>query len=292
MPKLVSSLVHAEIKLLNPLLKRIDLKAFRAVQEALGNLGAIALTGSVTYEEEPFDEFDAAWAIPKDPAPGKAILYLYGGAYTSGGLTYSKRFGGVLADVTGRRVLCVGYRVAPEHPYPTALHDALTAYRRLLISYKPEDIAFAGESAGGGLCFCLCLKLKEQGLPQPSGVVALSPWTDLTNEHLRLECESEDAVLSLDGLTHSASLYAGDKLREPTVSPVFGDLTGLPDSMIFAGDCEILLNDSTRLAEKLRAFGCKCTLHIEEGMWHAYVLYGIPEAKAALEKIRAFLCAK
>ena len=289
MPKLVSSFVHAEIKLLNPLLKRMDLKAFRAVQEALGNLGAIALTGSVTYEEEAFDEFEAAWATPKDPAPGKAILYLYGGAYTSGGLTYSKRFGGVLADVTGRRVLCVGYRVAPEYPYPTALCDALTAYRRLLETFKPEDIAFAGESAGGGLSFCLCLKLKELGLPQPARVVALSPWTDLTSESLRLECESEDAVLSLEGLSHSASLYAGDKLREPTVSPVFGDLSGLPDSMIFVGDCEILMNDSTRLAEKLKSFGCECELVIEEGMWHAYVLYGVPEAKEALAKIRAFL---
>lgn len=292
MPKLVSNLVHAEIKLINPLLKRMDLKASRAVQEALGNLGAMALTGSVTYEAEPFEEFDAAWVTPKDPVPGKAILYLYGGAYTSGGLTYSKRFGGVLADTTAQKVLCAGYRVAPEHPYPAALHDALAAYRRMLGSYRPEDISFAGESAGGGLCYCLCLKLKELGLPQPARVVAISPWTDLTNEFLRLECETEDAVLSLEGLTHSASLYAGHNLRQPTVSPVFGDLAGLPDSMIFAGDCEILMNDSTRLAEKLKTSGCTCELVIEEGMWHAYVLYGIPEAKAALGKIRAFLSGK
>jgi acetyl esterase/lipase len=165
MPKLLSNLVHAEIMLLNPLLKRMDLKASRALQDALGNLGAMALSGSVSYEDEPFDAFDAAWAIPSDPAPGKAILYLFGGAYVSGGLTYAKRFGGVLADATRRKVLCAGYRLAPENPYPDALNDALAAYRRLLENYDPSGIVFVGESSGGGLCYCLCMKLKELGLP-------------------------------------------------------------------------------------------------------------------------------
>ena len=290
MPKLVSNLVRAQIMLLNPLLRRLDLNAMRKLQDALGVLGATALAGGVAIEDEPFDDFDAAWAIPKDAQADRAILYLHGGAYTAGCLAYAKGFGGLLAEATGRRVMCVGYRLAPEYPYPTALDDALAAYRRMLETCGPEDILLAGESAGGGLCFCLCLKLKELGLPLPSRIVAMSPWTDLTMDQSRYpgERESADPVLSVEGLRYSARLYAGDHAGEPTVSPLFGDLEGLPPSLILAGSEELLLGDSVEMAEKLRAQGCECELNVEEGMWHAYVLYGIPEARAALARIRDY----
>lgn len=290
MPKLVSNLVHAQIMLLNPLLKRMDLKAMRKLQDALGLLGATALAGGVAYLDEPFDEFDAAWAVPKDERPGKAALYLHGGSYNAGCLSYAKGFGGLLAEQTRRRVLCAGYRLAPEFPYPAALTDALKAYQRMLEAYAPEDILLAGESAGGGLCYCLCLRLKALGLPLPAGVVALSPWTDLTMNSARYPSDgaSADPVLSVEGLKYSAGLYAGDRVGEPEASPLYGDLQGLPPSLICAGSGELLLNDSVEMAEKLRSQGCRCELHVEEGMWHAYVLYVIPEAKAALERIRAF----
>lgn len=290
MPKLVSNLVHAQIMLLNPLLKRMDLKAMRKLQDALGVLGATALAGGVAYLDEPFDDFDAAWAIPKDGRSGKAVLYLHGGSYTAGCLSYAKGFGGLLAEETGRRVLCVGYRLAPEFPYPAALMDALEAYRRMLLSFAPQDILLAGESAGGGLCFCLCLKLKELGLPMPGRIVAVSPWTDLTMDPARYpgEGESADPVLSVEGLRYSARLYAGERAGEPTASPLFGDLAGLPPSLILAGGEELLLGDSVEMAQKLRAQGGACELHVEEGMWHAYALYGIPEAKAALARIRDY----
>lgn len=290
MPKLVSSLVHAQIMLLNPLLKRMDLKAMRKLQDALGVLGATALAGGVAFLDEAFDEFDAAWAVPKDAQSGKAILYLHGGAYTAGCLSYARGFGGILAEETGRKVLCAGYRLAPEFPYPTALNDALEAYRRMLKTYAAKDILLAGESAGGGLCFCLCLKLKALGLPLPEGIVAMSPWTDLTMAEERYPDarESADPVLSVEGLKYSAQLYAGERAGEPTASPLFGDLTGLPPSLILAGAEELLLGDSVEMAEKLNAQGSTCELHVEEGMWHAYVLYGIPEAKAALARIRDY----
>lgn len=289
MPGFVSSLVHAQIKLLNPLLKRMDLKAARLLQDALGVLGATALAGGVAYEEEPFEEFDAAWAVPKPLMPGKAILYLHGGAYTAGCLAYAKGFGGVLAELTRFRTLCVGYRLAPEFPYPAALEDALSAYRRMLEEYEPADILLVGESAGGGLSYCLCLKLKELGLPQPARIVALSPWTDLTVSAVRAECEPVDSVLTQEGLRYSAALYAGERLTEPTVSPLFGDLSGLPPSLIFAGSEEVLLGDSVNMAQKLKEQGCACELNVEEGMWHVYALYPIPEARKTLERIRAYL---
>ena len=290
MPKLVSSLVYAQIKLMNPLLKRMDLKAMRKLQDALGVLGATALASGVAFLDEAFDEFDAAWAVPKDAQREKAILYLHGGAYTAGCLSYARGFGGLLAEETGRKVLCVGYRLAPEFPYPTALNDALEAYRRMLKTYAAKDILLAGESAGGGLCFCLCLKLKALGLPLPEKIVAMSPWTDLTmaEERYPVVGESADPVLSVEGLKYSAQLYAGERAGEPTASPLFGDLTGLPPSLILAGAEELLLGDSVEMAEKLNAQGSACDLHVEEGMWHAYVLYGIPEAKAALARIRDY----
>jgi len=290
MPKLVSSLVHAQIKLLNPLLRRMDLKAMRKLQDALGVLGATALAAGVAYLDESFDDFDAAWAVPKDAEADKAILYLHGGAYTAGCLAYAKGFGGLLAEETRRKALCVGYRLAPEFPYPTGLLDALEAYRRMLMIYAPRDILLAGESAGGGLCYCLCLKLKELGLPLPGRIVAVSPWTDLTMDERRYpdEGESADPVLSVEGLRYSAQLYAGERVGEPTASPLYGDLGGMPPSLILAGAEELLLGDSVEMAERLRAQGSACELHVEEGMWHAYVLYGIPEAKAALQRIRDF----
>lgn len=289
MPKLVSNLVHGQIMLLNPLLKRLDLKTMRKLQDGLGLLGATALAGSVSYEDEPFEEFDAAWAVPKGLRSEKAVLYLHGGSYTAGCLSYAKGFGGVLAEETGRRVLCVGYRLAPDYPYPTALEDALCAYRRMLELFRGENILLAGESAGGGLCYCLCLKLKELGLPMPEGVVALSPWTDLTLSRAQDAEGALDPVLSVEGLKYSAELYAKGRLHEPTVSPLYGDLSGLPASLIFAGSGETLLNDSVEMAARLKAHGSACELHVEEGMWHAYVLYGIPEAKEALSRIRAFV---
>jgi monoterpene epsilon-lactone hydrolase len=288
MPKLVSSLVHAQIMLLNPLLKRMDLKSSRKLQDALGAIGATALAGSVAFEDESFDVFDAAWAVPRQRASGGAVLYLHGGAYTAGCLAYAKGFGGVLAEETGLSVLCAGYRLAPEHPFPAALEDALCAYRRMLRQYPPEKILLAGESAGGGLCYCLCLRLKALGLPQPAGVVAVSPWADLTLAAARSEEESADPALSREGLAVSAALYAGDNLSDPEVSPVFGDLRGLPPSLIFAGSGEVLLGDAEGMAQRLRAQGCRCALHVEEGMWHAYVLYPLPESKAALRRIAVF----
>jgi acetyl esterase/lipase len=287
MARLISTLLRAQIALVNPLLRRLDIGALRKLQDALGTLGTKTLAGEVAYRDVDGFPFQAAWAEPPAPASDGVILYLHGGSYTAGSLAYAKSFGGVLADKTGYRVLCLGYRLAPEHPYPAALEDALAAYEYLLSLCPPEKITLVGESAGGGLCYCLCLELKALGLSQPARIVALSPWTDLTMSALPDEETARDPILSTDRLAHSAHMYAGANLAEPTVSPLFGDLTGLPPSLIIAGTDEILLPDSTRMAERLQAHGCACELRVEPDMWHVYPLYPIPEAKEALERIRA-----
>lgn len=286
MPSIVSTILRGQIRLLGPFIAGASLEQARRGQDALGRLGTRAMEGSVHFHELRFSDFDAAWAIPLKGRVRRAILYLHGGAYTAGGLPYAKVFGGHLAEVTGRAVLCVGYRLAPEHPFPAALDDALEAYKEMLTRYAPSEIAFVGESAGGGLCYALCLHVKQLRLPLPGQIIAISPWTDLLMER-DVSAQAElDPLLDHTNLLSNAVYYSGGEARDnPLISPLFGDLRGLPPSLILVGGHEMLLDDSRLMQEALERAGCECQLHVEEGLWHVYVLYGVPEAKEAVRMI-------
>lgn len=286
----VSEIMRRQIMLVRPLMQSLDIEGARRGQDALGELGSRALRGRVIYSAEEFENFDAEWAYPLSGPAGGILLYLHGGSYTAGCLPYAKGFGGVLADATRRNTLCVGYRLAPEDPFPAAVDDAAEAYLRMREMYPSQPIALVGESAGGGLCFALALRLKEMGVDMPAGIVALSPWVDLTctAESYKTLVET-DPLLFEGSLKQSALLYGGGDDKNPLVSPLFGDLAGLPDTLIFAGSDELLMDDSVHMAEALRQAGGTCELHVEEGMWHAYVLYGMPESKKAIKRIGHFL---
>ena len=290
MPKLVTTLLRGQIALLRPLLNRMDLDKMRKLQDALGALGTSILPDDVRYEAQPFDDFEAAWALPLEADCRCAILYLHGGSYTAGSLSYCKGFGGILAENTRLATLCAAYRLAPEYPFPAALQDALAAYRLLLERYEAGHIALVGESAGGGLCFSLLVKLKQEGLPLPACTVAISPWTDLT---LSLPSSREGAVndpmLSREGLAYSAHMYGGEDLANPLISPLYADVTGLPPTLIMAGTDEILMDDSLQMAARLNRAGVECRLEVEEGLWHAYVLYPTPESKEAVRRLTEFI---
>lgn len=286
MPSIVSTILRGQIRLLNPIIAGATLEQSRRGQDALGRIGSRAMEGSVYYHEMRFTHFDAAWAVPLRGHVKRAILYLHGGAYTAGGLPYAKVFGGHLAETTGRPALCVGYRLAPEHPFPAALEDALAAYKEMLTRFEPQDIAFVGESAGGGLCYALALYIKQLGLPQPEQIIAISPWTDLVMARDVSALQSVDPLLDHANLLVNAEYYAGGQERSnPLISPLYGDLAGLAPSMIIVGSHEILLDDSRLMKDALEAAGCTCELHVENGLWHVYVLYGVPEAKEAIRVI-------
>ncbi len=286
MPSIVSTILRGQIKLLNPIIAGATLDQARRGQDALGRIGSRAMEGSVHYHELRFSDFDAAWAVPLKGHIKRSILYLHGGAYTAGGLLYAKVFGGHLAEATKRAALCVGYRLAPEHPFPAALEDALTAYKEMLTRYAPEDIAFVGESAGGGLCFALALYLKQLGLPQPEQIIAISPWTDLVMSRDVSQLQALDPLIDHDNLKVNAIYYAGEQDRQnPLISPLYGDLSGLPKSFIIVGSHEILLDDSRLMHQALLDSGCECELYVEDGLWHVYVLYGVPEAREAIKSI-------
>ncbi len=291
MPSFLSNLVKGQIALMNPLLQRLDVKKSRDLQEGLGRLQQRAVGERVRFEDVPFDHFEASWALPEKGSTTHALLYLHGGAYTAGEIDYSRGFGGAIADQTERAVLCVAYRLAPDHSFPAALDDAAAAYHKMLETFPAENIAFLGESAGGGLCYTLALKCKQENWPLPSSIITISPWCDLTMERERAEdLKCRDVLLSCEGLMFSAKAYAGETpLTDPLISPLFGDLTGLPPSLMFVGADEILQDDAVLMAEKLNAHGSPCVLQIAEGMWHAYVLYGMPESKEAIAQIKGFL---
>ena len=265
-------------------------EACRKAQDRIGALGARVLGDKVRYSPAVSTPYQADWAEVEAPRPNCAILYLHGGGYTAGTLEYARGFGGVISELTQCRTLCVGYRLAPEEPFPAALCDALDAYRLMLRDYDPARIALIGESAGGGLCYALCLRLREEGLPLPACIVAISPWTDLS---LSLDAitrnASLDPTLDKESLALQARMYAGTALRDPLVSPLYADLHGLPPSMLYAGSHEILEDDARAMHAKLQSALCQSTLHVEEGAWHAYVLYGIYEARKALEEITCFI---
>lgn len=288
--QLSAKLVHGQLAHMKPLLTNCSLEALRKGQNALGELMRAAEHARVLVKRHDFPAFSAAWVLPEDLRREGVVLYLHGGGYTCGGLEYALGFGSVLADKCGVRVFCAAYRLAPENRFPAAVEDAAAAYRCLLESgYPPEQISFCGESAGGGLCFSLCLYLRQQGLPLPGSIVAISPWTDLTGSGESYETNRDrDVSMSEDQLAFFARCYT-DTPEDPLASPLLGDLSGMPPSLIFAGGDELLLSDAQRLCGVLRDRGCVSRLIVRPDRWHAYVLYGLEEDREDLAAINSFL---
>ncbi|MEN6418398.1 MAG: alpha/beta hydrolase [Clostridiaceae bacterium] len=293
MPSLSAQILKLQLRLAKPLARFTTIEAARLAQDQLGRVTSGILKTKVTYEDVSFERFQACFAVSHECiAPcDRVILYLHGGGYTAGQLDYAKGFGGVLAAATRISVFCVAYRLAPENKFPAALDDALEAYRYLLDQgFQPQNIAFVGESAGGGLEYCLLLRCKDEGLPMPKCAVAISPWTDLTfsgasyfNNILR------DPTLIRESLAYYVLAYAAGHEGEAYVSPVFGDMEGLPKSLIFVGSDEILFDDAKTLAKKLSAGGVPVELVIGNGLWHVYPLYGTPESRKAVAQMSEFV---
>ena len=286
-------ILKMQLKLAKPLARFATIEDARKAQDQLGRMTAELLKAKVTFEQVEFDSFPACYVASNlcmSPCD-RVILYLHGGGYTAGGLDYAKGFGAVLASQTRLNIFCVAYRLAPEYKFPAAQNDAMEAYQYLLDQgYLPEHIAIAGESAGGGLALSLALRIRDERKPMPACIVAISPWADLTlsgssyNNNIR-----RDPSLIRESLAYYAIAYAAGHEPEAYVSPAYGDFTGFPPTLLFAGGDEILLSDARTVQKKLNQAGADNTLVIADGMWHVYPLYGTPEGKLALEKMDLFL---
>ncbi|MCI6956564.1 MAG: alpha/beta hydrolase fold domain-containing protein [Candidatus Faecousia sp.] len=288
--QLSAKMVRERLAHMKPLLENCSLETLRKGQNALGEVMKAARHTQVRVKRHDFPLFSAAWVLPRDARREGVILYLHGGGYTCGGLEYALGFGAALADECGVRVFCAAYRLAPEHRFPAAVEDGAAAYRYLLEKgYPPEQISLCGESAGGGLCFSLCMYLRQQELPLPGSIVAISPWTDLTCNRESYETNRErDVSLSEQQLKFFAECYT-DTPEDPLASPLLGDLKGMPPSLIFVGGDEILLSDSKELHRKLREQGTITQLVVRPERWHAYVLYGLQEDRQDFVTLGAFL---
>ncbi len=282
--------IRAQLALFKPILAGCSLKTIRKGQDKIGELMEWKHKDRVIIKKHDFESFSGSWIIPKDERRQGVIMYLHGGGYTCGGLEYAQGFGSTLASQTGARVFCVAYRLAPENKFPAALDDAVEGYKYLLDKgYSPSHITLCGESAGGGLCYALCLKLRECNIPLPSGIVAISPWTDLTGSGKSYETNSEiDPTMSKELLDFFSDSYTDDKTN-PLVSPLFADLNGLPPSLIFVGRDEILLSDSTELDKKLKRSNGVSKIIVAPERWHGYLLYGIAEDAKDFSLINRFL---
>ena len=289
---LSSKLLKSQLNLLKPIVSTCSIELARAGQNKIGDLMMHGSRKDVEIEKRFFCNFEAAWITPYGEPRGGVILYLHGGGYVCGGIDYAVGFGSVLAKKLSVPVFCPAYRLAPENRFPAALDDAFEAYTYLIESgYSADKIVLCGESAGGGLIYSLCLKLKQLNMPLPCGIVAISPWTDLTASGSSYEeNKDKDPSMTKERLSFFADAYIDRENRaDPFVSPLFGDLSNFPPSIIFAGGDEIMLDDATAIHKALAEAGCRASIHIAPGLWHGYMLYNIKEAASDFNLINSFL---
>ncbi|WAL68558.1 alpha/beta hydrolase [Amycolatopsis cynarae] len=231
---------------------------------------------------------------PGTPKTG-TILYFHGGSFVFGSPDTAMSLTGNLVVKTGFRAFSLDYRLAPEHPFPAAIEDAVSAYRALLDSGEaPSAIAFAGDSAGGGLTVTTCLAARDAGLPMPAAIVAFSPGLDLTRTGESMDTKAGiDPLFTREDLERTGALYlAGQDPRQPLLSPaVFADPTGFPPMLLQAGTNEILLDDATRLAARARAAGVDVVLDIIAEVPHVFQSFAgvLDEADEALDRAALFL---
>ena len=222
------------------------------------------------------------------------VLFLHGGGYVTGSSALYRHFTWRIATAARARVLAINYRLAPEHPFPAALDDALAAFRWLLAGVAdPQRTAVMGDSAGGGLALALLLRLRDHGLELPAAAVVLSPWTDLalTGASLSLHAKSDPMMDAGYARLFADCYLAGADPRNPYASPLYGDPVGMPPTLIQVGSDEILRDDAVRMAEILHAAGCRARIEVWPRMPHAWHLFApvLPEAREAIARIGDFV---
>jgi monoterpene epsilon-lactone hydrolase len=236
----------------------------------------------------------AEWIVPSNLSTDRVLLYLHGGSYNAGSINSHRSLAANIAAAANARALIIDYRLAPEHPYPAAVDDATAAYEWLLDNgHAPGEIIIAGDSAGGGLALALLVHLRDKGKPLPALAICLSPWTDLAGAGESLQTRAKaDIILDAGNLSKSAQAYLGGAdPRAPLASPLYADLKGLPPLLIQVGSDEILLSDSTELAERAKGAGVNVTLEVWEPMqhdWHFAASF-VPEGRQAIARIGEFV---
>ncbi len=275
-----------------PVSPDVTVTEMRAGLEAL--ISGFSATSDATCEPTDAGGVPAEWVVVPGASVGRVILYLHGGGYVMGSINSHRDLATRLSRAAAARVLLIDYRLAPEHPHPAAVEDAVAAYRWLLSTGAAASrITVAGDSAGGGLTVATLVALRDGGTPLPAAGVCLSPWVDLEGIGDSMTTQAAaDPMVQRDPLRKMAALYlAGQDPRTPLAAPLYANLSGLPPLLIQVGTAETLLDDSTRLAERARKAGVNVTLEPWEDMIHVFQAFApiLPEGREAIERIGAFV---
>ena len=272
-----------------------DVAEVRARFEKMG----VVLGGAPDAKCEKVDAggVPAEWVAAPGCDPEKAVLYLHGGGYVIGSINTHRRLAYDISAACGARILVIDYRLAPEHPFPAAVDDATKAWRWLLQQgFATRRLAIAGDSAGGGLTFATLVNLRDQKLGLPACAVAISPWVDLEGSGNSITARAaQDPMVQKDGLLWMAGMYLGGKdAKTPLAAPLHADLKGLPPVLVQVGTAETLLDDSTRIAERLHAAGVDVRLAIWPNMLHVFPLFApiLSEGRDGCLEIGSFIRSK
>jgi epsilon-lactone hydrolase len=265
----------------------------RLLREALS---AQPLPADVTVNASALGGIPTAEITVDGIDPRHVVLYFHGGVYVIGDAFLAADLASQVGRRTDAKVFSVDYRLAPEHPYPAAVDDALAAYEALLQAIAPSDIAFAGESAGGGLAVATMVNARDHGLPMPAGAYVMSPYVDLTLAGTTMGSKRDvDPLFTRELLQARVDDYiAGADAGLALISPIFANLSGLPPLIIQAGSHELLLDDAIRLAQRAATADVEVTLEITPGVPHVFQAYSaiLDEGAAALDSAGRFLSAQ
>lgn len=228
----------------------------------------------VTYREDELAGVPAIWCLPAGADDQQVLLYTHGGGFVVGSAASHRKVAGHVAKALGVTAVVLDYRLAPEHPFPAQLEDSTAAYGELLNrGYQPQNITTIGDSAGGNLAVATVLKLRDDGVPLPGGVIAFSPWLDMEHRGETLMTnEATDALVDKPLLEGMSAAFLGETASptDPLANPLYADYTGFPRLHISAGSVETLVDNATRLAELARAAGVDVALSVVDGQQHVF----------------------
>ncbi|HEY4265419.1 MAG TPA: alpha/beta hydrolase [Micropepsaceae bacterium] len=262
-------------------------RRYAALAQAFGPTPA-----DVVAERAHLGQVKGEWVRIAQTDPQRLLLYFHGGGYVSGSPESHRALVGKLCRVAGAAALSLDYRLGPEFPFPAGLRDAVDAYRFLISkAYPPESVVLAGDGAGGGLAVATMMAIRNGGLPMPAGLIAMSPWADLTLSGWSIMQNAEsDPVMSWEMLFVSARHYLkGANPADPYASPVFGSMRDFPPIMIHAGNRELLKDDASRLGELAAASNVPVSVEVYDGMGHLFQAEASQDAKVSLHRLGQFI---
>lgn len=293
---LVSKGMKRVIKILTNNRNKTIQKRVKEDREYLEQLATLVeLPKDVKIEKVDVNGIPSAWLTMPESIDNNVLLYLHGGGYVTGSITSHQDLVMRISRVSKMRALIIEYRLAPENPFPAAVEDALKAYKWLIEKegINPQNTIIAGDSAGGGLTLATLIKIRDNHLPMPAAGITLSPWTDLAHTGNSITTKAQiDPFITVYDLIFDANLYLGDAHpQNPLVSPLYADLKGLPPLLIQVGTDEILLDDSTRFAERAEEAGVNVQLDVWQDMIHVFQAFAdwAPEGQEAIEKIGQYI---